>query len=90
MANCFDIRKRNMLSQTDNMAGLWWKRKGMATSTLQPAHLLRLQAIHQQFHRYIPRHDFVSGVDKGIYDHPSGSQDLTDTTLFAQMDTLHP
>ena len=66
------------------------KGKGSATSTLPPAHLLRLQAIHQQFHRYVPHHDFVSGVENGISDCLSCSRDLTDAALLTHIDTSHP
>ena len=90
MANCFDISERTTLSCTDNMVGLWWQSKGSAASTSPTSHLLCLQSIHQWFHRYVPRHDFVSGVDNGISDCPSRSQDLTDAALLAHMDASHP
>ena len=79
MVNSFDILKRTTPSHTNNMVGLWCQRKGSATSTSPPAHLLRLQAIHQRFHRYVPRHEFLSGVYNSISDHPSSSQYITDT-----------
>ena len=90
MADFFHLRERTMLSRTDNTVGLWWQRKGSDTSTFPPAHLLCLQAIHQRFHRYVPRHNFLSGVHNGIYDRPSRSRDLTDAALLAHVDTSHP
>ena len=72
------------------MAGLWWKRKGSTTCTSAPAHLLRLQAIHQRFHRYVPRVDFSSGVDNLISDRPSRSSDLTDNQLLNYLKTHFP
>ena len=71
VAQCFDVKERTILARTDNTAGLWWQRKGSATCTSAPAHLLRLQAMHQRFHRYVPRVDFVSGVNNLISDRPS-------------------
>ena len=68
VAQCFDVKERTTLARTDNTAGLWWQRKGSATCTFAPAHLLRLQAMHQRFHRYVPRVDFVSGVNNLISD----------------------
>ena len=65
---CFVSTERNTLSCTKNTAGLWWQRKGSATCTSSPAHLLRLQDMHQQFNRYAPHIDFVSGVDNIISD----------------------
>ena len=70
MADCFDIRKWTTLSRTENTEGLWWQRKGSAKSTSPPAHLLRLQYIHQLLHRYVPCHNFVSGVENGISNRP--------------------
>ena len=90
MADCFSIRNHIMLSRTDNTAGLWWQRKGSATSTLPPAHLLRFQAVHQRFRLYVPRHDFFSRVDNCISNRPSCSQDLMDTTLIVHIDASHP
>ena len=57
---------------------------------LPPDHLLRLQVIHQRFHRYIPYHNFVRWVDKNISDRPSCSRDLTDAALISHMDALYP
>ena len=53
MEDCYDVQEQTILSWKDNMAGLWWQRKGSATSTSLPDHLLRLQTIHQRFHRYV-------------------------------------
>ena len=82
--------ERTVFSQTENTAGFWWQRKGSATCTSAPAHLLRLQAMHQRFHRYIPRIDFVRGVENLISDRPSCSLDLTDNQLLAFLDTNFP
>ena len=40
VAQCFVVKERTTLSRTDNTAGLWWQRKGSATCTSAPAHLL--------------------------------------------------
>ena len=81
VAQCFVMKERTTLARTDATAGLCWQRKGSATCTSAPAHLLRLQAMHQRFHRYVPRVDFVSGVDNLISDRPSRSADLTENKL---------
>ena len=90
MAGFYDVGEINTLSRTDKMAGMWWKQKGSFTSTSQPSHIIQLQAIHQRFHQYITRHNFVSGVDNGISDRPSHSQDLTNNALLTHMDTTYP
>ena len=61
MANNFDVQERTILSKTDNLATLYWQRKGSVTITAPPAHLLRLFKIHQHYHRYRPRHDYIPG-----------------------------
>ena len=61
LCQTFDIRERTILSKTDNLATLFWQRKGSATTDQAPASLLRLFGIHQKFHRYVPRHDYLSG-----------------------------
>ena len=71
------------------MAGLWWQRKGLVKSKSPSAYLLCLQAIHQWFHRYVPRQDFLSRVDNGISDLPYCYQDLMDAALLAHMDASH-
>ena len=84
----YDVRERTVLSRTDNSSGMWWMRKGSATCTSPPAHLLRLQAVHQRHHRYVPRHDFFSGVDNDISEVLSRSLALSDNQLLAFL-TLH-
>ena len=90
MSDFYHIREITELTWTDNTVDLWWKWKGSATSTSQPVHILQLQDIHQQFHLYISCQDFVSGVEKIIYDCLYQSQDLTRTALISYMDLTYP
>ena len=46
--------------------------------------------MHQRFHCYVPRVDFVSGVDNLISDRPSRSADLTDNQLLTYLRTHFP
>ena len=66
MEYLYNVWQKNTLSRNDKTAGLWWQRKGSTTSISPLAHLLHLQAMHQRFHSYTPRHDFVRGVNNGI------------------------
>jgi len=68
LAQTFDVRERTVLSKTDNLNTLFWQRKGSATTDKVPAHLLRLFGIHQRYHRYVPRHDYQSGVSNQVAD----------------------
>jgi hypothetical protein len=52
-----DVRESTIHNLTDNLDTMYWQRKG-ATSTTGPAsRLLRLQALHQRHHRYVPLFD---------------------------------
>ena len=68
LAQCFDIRERTVLSKTDNLNALFWQRKASTSSDKVPPHLLRLFGIHQRYHRYVPRHDYISGVSNPVAD----------------------
>ena len=72
----FGIRERTTLSKTNNLDTLWWKQKGSATATNVLAQLLRLFDIQQQFHSYIPRHDFRSAPSNHIADALSREFDM--------------
>ena len=54
------------------------------------AHLLQMQVIHQWFFHYVPRHDFVSGVDNVILDRPYISTDIDKTSLLVYIDCTYP
>ena len=84
------MREQTVLSRTDNSAGMWWMRKGSAACTSPPDNLLRLQAVHQRHHRYVPRHDFVSGADNYISEVPSCSSALSDYQLLAFLNLNFP
>jgi hypothetical protein len=49
-----DVSGRTTHTVHDNMATVWWRTKGSTTTTGPEAYLLRLQAIHQRHHRYLP------------------------------------
>jgi hypothetical protein len=40
-----------------NTATVYWKRKGSTTTTKAEAYILRMQALLQCYHRYVPHHD---------------------------------
>jgi hypothetical protein len=51
----WDVRERTVRVCTENTPTEAWQRKGSVTTTAAPAYLLRLQSIHQRFHRCGPR-----------------------------------
>ena len=68
MAQSFDIRERTVLSKGDNLATTFWERKGSTSTNKPPAYLLRLFGIHQRYHRYVPRFDYISGPSNPVAD----------------------
>jgi hypothetical protein len=85
LSQTFDIRERTVLSKTDNLNTLYWQRKGSATTEKVPAHLLRLFGIHQRFHRYVPRHDYLAGPSNPIADALSRDFEMSWQELFASL-----
>ena len=89
-AQNFDIRERTILNHTDNSPTMYWLRKGSSTSNSARAHLLRAQALHQRFHRYVAQIDFIPGIDNVISDLPSRSSHLTDQQLLQFFNSNFP
>jgi hypothetical protein len=89
-AQCFDLRERTAKSSTDNLATMYWTRKGSTTTTTATAPLLRLQAIHQRFHRYVPLKDYVPGSLNPMADDSSRLFHLTDAQLLHHFNTHYP
>jgi hypothetical protein len=54
LAHEFDVREATINSSSDNIAIVWWQRKGATPSSGPILHLLRLQALHQRHYHYIP------------------------------------
>ena len=90
LAQTFDIRERTVLSKTDNLNTLFWQRKASATTDKVPAHLLRLFGIHQRFHRYVPRHDYIAGPSNPIADAASRDFHLSWEDLIADLACFLP
>jgi len=89
LSQTFDIRERTVLSKTDNLNTLFWQRKGSATTEKVPAHLLRMFGIHQRFHRYVPRHDYLAGPSNPIADALSDFEESWQE-LFASLEPYLP
>ena len=67
-AQTLDVRERTVLSRGDNLNTTFWERKGSTTTDSVPAFLLRLFGIHQRFHRYVPRFDYIAGRSNFVAD----------------------
>jgi len=89
-AHNYDIRERTILSKTDNTPTLYWQRKGSATTTAPPAHLLRLQAYHQRYHRYLPLHDYITGTRNTMSDDASRLTHLSNAEFLTHFNSTYP
>ena len=89
-AQAFDIRERTVVSKGDNLNTTFWERKGSATSYSAPAYLLRMFGIHQRFHRYVSRFDYLAGSSNFVADALSRDFDLTLTNIMSNVSTLLP
>ena len=74
----------------DNRASLVWATKGSSTASTARAYLLRLGALHQRHHRYVPQHDYVPGKVNVMADDASRRWDLSDHALLTHFDALYP
>eukprot|EP00804_Cyclotella_cryptica_P008355 CCRYP_018334-RB/>CCRYP_018334-RB protein AED:0.28 eAED:0.28 QI:0/0/0/1/0/0/2/0/291 len=87
LTQAFDVTERTVLSKGDNLSTTFWEQKGSTSSDKPPAYLLRLFGIHQHFHRYVPRFDYISGASNHIADALSHDFHLTWPEL---IDSLSP
>jgi hypothetical protein len=76
LVQTFDVRERTALSKGDNLNTTFWERKGSTTTNSPPAYILRLFGMHQRYHRYVPRYDYISGVSNPVADALSRRFDL--------------
>jgi hypothetical protein len=90
LAQTFDVRSHTVHNLSDNAATVAWQKKGAASTSGPVAYLLRLHALHQRHHRYIPLHDFIPGVANVLSDQCSRHFHITDTELLAHLNSSFP
>ena len=90
LAQFADVTERTTHNCYDNIATVFWQRKG-ATTTLGPAaYLLRLQGLHQRHFRYVPLRDYIPGDCNRMSDICSRRWDLTDDALLSLFNSEFP
>ena len=89
-AHAFDIREKTIATGSDNTPTIAWQTKGSTTTTSAPAYLLRLQALHQRYHRYQTSSFFVPGRLNAMADDCSRLWHLTDTELLSHFNSKYP
>jgi len=86
----FDIRERTIKSATDNLATLYWYRRGSVTTTSPTATILRQQSMHQRFHRYVSLKDYVPGPLNALADDASRLASLDDYQFLTYFNATYP
>ena len=89
-AQCFDVRERTIRSATNNLATLFWSRRGSVTTTSPTATLLRQAAMHQRFHRYIQLKDYVPGRENLLADDASRLSHMSDADFLSHFNVNYP
>ena len=74
----------------DNTPAVAWQRKGSTTTTGPAAYLLRVNAMHQRQHQYLPRIDYLPGPANVMADDASRRWDLPDKLLLTHFNTRYP
>ena len=88
-AQSYDVRERTLNNKTDNLATMFWQRKGSASTDKAPAHLLRLHGIHQRLHRYVARHDYMPGPSNPMADDASRLFNLSDSNFLSHFNSTY-
>ena len=87
---CYDVRERTTKDATDNLATMFWTRKGSTTTIGPPAQLLRMATIHQRHHRYLNLKDYLEGVRNVMADDASRLAGLTDQQFLTHFESFYP
>ena len=90
LVQAVDMRERTTHNLHDNTPTLYWQRKGSTTTTGPAAYLLRLQSLHQRYHRCVSLHDYIPRPSNVMADLCSRSWHLTNKQLLTHFNTFFP
>jgi hypothetical protein len=90
LAREVDVREATILNFSDNTPTVYWQRKGAVSSAGPAARVLRIQALHQRQHRYIPTFDYLPGPANVMSDDCSRRWDLTDAQRLHHFNSSYP
>jgi hypothetical protein len=90
VAHALDVRERTIATGTDNTPALAWQTTGSVSTTGPAAYLLRIQALHQRFHRYNEEHFYIPGPINAMADDASRLTHLSDAQLLHHFNSHYP
>jgi hypothetical protein len=85
-----DVREHTIAVLNDNFPAIVRCRKGSITSDAAAAYLLRINSLHQRFHRYHPLYDHIAGTANSMADDASRLFSLTDSAFLAHFTQTYP
>jgi hypothetical protein len=88
LAKKIDVRESTIHNSSDNVAMVWWQRKGSTSSSGPTDRPLHLQALHQCHYHYVPLFDYIAG--EAMADVCSRLWHLSDAHLLAYFELTFP
>jgi hypothetical protein len=61
LAQTFDVQEKTVHNLSDNVATVWWQRKGSVSSPGPTSHFIKIQALHQHHFSYVPLYNYILG-----------------------------
>jgi hypothetical protein len=90
LVHAIDLRECTTSNLHDNTAAVYCQWKGSITTTKSTSYRIRLQALHQCYHRYVPHHDYLPGVMNTMEDDCSRLWALSDSQLLSHFNATFP
>lgn len=90
LAQAVDIWEAIIHNASNNVATVWWQSRGGISITGPAARLLRLQALHQRHHRYVPQFEYIPGPANAMSNDCSRRWDLSDSQFLAHFARVFP
>ena len=85
-----DLAQWTVVPLGDNIPSIAWHLKGSTTTLGPSSYLLGMNSLHQRFHRYLSKPDYISGPANAMADDCSRRFDLSDTELLSHFNSNYP
>ena len=90
LAQVADVTNRTINDCYNNIAAVYWQRKGTTTTLGPAAFLLQLQGLHQHFYCYVPLRNYIPGSLNTMANFLSRHWDLTNKQLLSYFNSHFP